>query len=118
MNYSCFDERTGLYTYFSDHRTHAANGDLPVPKLGGLMAGQIGVPAREAGRDLPSGAKKVGTGWRAKGVVVDCGFAAKAAGLGGLADLAGANLLPFFGGALIGAWFLAPAISKMLDGRR
>ena len=71
--YSCFNERLGLYEYFQDDRGHALNGDLPVPSyLGGKKAGKIGVPAREAGRPLPSGTKRIGHGFEAKGMVVSC----------------------------------------------
>lgn len=73
MIYSCFNERLGQYEYFEDQRGHALNGDLPVPNyLAGKTAGNIGVPAREAARPLPSGAKRVGQGFEAKGMIVSC----------------------------------------------
>lgn len=73
MIYSCFNEKLGQYEYFHDDRGHALNGDLPVPSyLGGKTAGKIGVPAREAGRPMPSGAKKIGQGFEAKGMIVSC----------------------------------------------
>lgn len=71
MIYSCFDEARGIYRYFEDSETRAFNGDLPTPALGSA-AGQVGVPAREAGRQLPSGARRVGEGWQARGTVVSC----------------------------------------------
>jgi hypothetical protein len=72
MIYSCFNEKAGHYEYFEDSRGHAMNGDLPVPSLSGMQAGSVGVPARDAGRPLPAGAKRVGTGWAARGMIVQC----------------------------------------------
>lgn len=70
MIYSCFNERLGLYEYFEDERGHPINGDLPVPRFTGTT--QIGMPALEAGRPLPSGVKRTGTGWHARGIIVRC----------------------------------------------
>lgn len=72
MIYSCFNEKAGHYEYFEDDRALAVNGDFPVPQLQRLQAGRVGVPARDAGRVLPSGAKRAGTGWQARGVIVQC----------------------------------------------
>jgi len=71
VNYSCFDAPTGLYRYFADGSTHPINTDLPIPKLP-PKAGKVGVPAREAGRPLPSAAREVGRGLRARGIIVQC----------------------------------------------
>ena len=72
MIYSCFNERAGHYEYYEDDRGQAINGDLPVPALANKQAGKVGVPARDAGRPLPSGARFVGTGWAARGMIVQC----------------------------------------------
>ena len=85
MIYSCFNERAGHYEYFEDDRGQAINGDLPVPTLQGKMAGKVGVPARDAGRSLPSDAKRIGTGWAAQGMIVQC----QPKSMRGLAGLAG-----------------------------
>lgn len=87
MIYSCFNERLGLYEYFEEPTGHPVNGDLPIPKLP-AEAGTIGVPARDAGRPLPPGAKPAGTGWHAKGMVVSCSpsHVAAISGLGGVGD--------------------------------
>lgn len=69
MRYSRFNAQLGHYDVFEDQRTHAMNADLPTPKLT-AMAGGIGVPSVDAGRDLPPGAKRVGTSWNAVGMVV------------------------------------------------
>lgn len=71
MLYSCFNPKLRLYEVFEDDRGHPMNGDLPVPTFGS-EAGNIGVPASEAGRRLPQSAKRVGTSWHARGLVVQC----------------------------------------------
>lgn len=74
MLYSCFNPNKGLYDVYEDSATHVVNGDLPVPKFDSRsQIGNIGVPSIEAGRPLPSGAKRVGESWTAKGIVVNCG---------------------------------------------
>ena len=101
MIYSCFDQSAGLYDYYEDSSTRPINGDLPIPELP-ASTGKIGVPAIEAGRPLPINAKKVGQGWHARGMVVQCRNTSlgqtessglewtwwKAAGAGALAGLA------------------------------
>jgi len=69
MRYSRFDERAGVYDVFEDDRQAALNADLPVPTLP-PPAGTIGVPARNAGRALPRGAKRIGTSWHPVGIIV------------------------------------------------
>jgi len=71
MMYSCFNDKLGLYEYFEGPGHHPTNGDLPTPR-DGQMAGTVGVPAADAGRRLPSGVRRAGTGWEAKGMVVNC----------------------------------------------
>lgn len=71
MFYSCFDPKTGLYDYFVDDKNHPINGDLPIPQF--PVTTKIGVPAIEAGRKMPSGAKPAGRGWHARGLIVQCG---------------------------------------------
>ncbi len=72
MLYSCFNPTTGLYAYFETPEGIAVNSDLPTPRLP-AVTGKIGVPAIEAGRPMPSGAKPVGQGWHARGIIVQCG---------------------------------------------
>lgn len=72
MIYSCFNDKLGLYEYYEDDRGHPTNGDLPVPSNGAPDAGSIGLPAMDAGRPLPAGARRVGTGWQASGIIVQC----------------------------------------------
>ena len=72
MMYSCFDPRSGMYDYFSDGEAGIPiNGDLPTPRL--PTATKLGVAAIEVGRPMPSSAKRVGQGWRARGQIVQCG---------------------------------------------
>lgn len=71
MIYSCFNDRLGLYEYFEAPGYHPTNGDLPTPR-DGAVAGKVGIPAMYAGRRLPKGAKRKGTGWQAKGIIVNC----------------------------------------------
>mgnify|MGYP001607312283 CR=1 FL=1 len=72
MIYSCFNARSALYDYFEDSRQLPVNADLPVPKFS-VMAGKIGVAAIDAGRPLPSDARRTGQGWHARGIIVQCG---------------------------------------------
>ena len=87
MNYSCFDQKSGLYDYYADATELAINADLPVPQLPSV-AGKIGVPSIDAGRPLPAGARPVGRGWHARGIVVSCGRGSQ--GLGAVPSVSGA----------------------------
>lgn len=69
MKYSRFNEQLAVYDVFEDGTTHALNADFPVPKMP-PAAGKIGVSARNAGRDLPPGAKPIGQSWLPVGLVV------------------------------------------------
>jgi hypothetical protein len=68
MIYSIFIPERGEYDYFESQEQMPINADLPVPTLPAI-AGEIGVPAIEAGRPLPSGAKPIGRGWHARGII-------------------------------------------------
>jgi hypothetical protein len=81
MLYSRFDATRGLYDVFEDAVTRPVNADLPVPRLGAVVGG-IGVPASEAGRPLPAGAKHVGESWHAKGLIVSPGQGGSLSGMG------------------------------------
>ncbi len=72
MIYSCFNQKLGLYEYYEDDRGHPTNGDLPVPSIGASDAGEVGLPAMDAGRPLPPGARRAGQGWQARGMIVQC----------------------------------------------
>jgi hypothetical protein len=97
MIYSCFDQNKGLYDYFQDTEMRPINGDLPIPKFPS-STGRIGVPAIEAGRPLPSGAKPAGSGWHARGMVVNCRAAAGTLGALNLSQSSGKMVL---GGAAV-----------------
>lgn len=79
MIYSCFDSARGEYDYFEDSRRVPINADLPVPNLP-PDAGRIGVAAIEAGRPLPTDARRIGRGWNARGMVVQCGHGPNGSG--------------------------------------
>ena len=85
MIYSCFDHRLGMYRYYADERGHATNGDLAVPKLPATSS-KIGTASLEAGRPLPSAAKPTGTGFRARGLVVQCNGSSLGLGALGAGD--------------------------------
>lgn len=80
MLYSRFLQDRGEYAYYEDSSSLLVNQDLPIPRLPS-MAGVVGVPARESGRPLPGGARLVGYGPRARGLVVAPGAGI---GLGGI----------------------------------
>lgn len=57
----------GHYDYFQAQQVAPLGDDLPVPRL--KPASELGVPSVEAGRPIPSGAKYVGQGEEAIGVL-------------------------------------------------
>jgi len=103
MIYSCFDAASGLYDYYETDEQKPLNADLPVPQLGS-PDNPIGIPAIRAGRPLPSGARKVGRGWHARGMVANC----KSGGMAGLGetgfDVGTAMPLLLVAGVLLLAW--------------
>jgi hypothetical protein len=111
--YSCFDDQAGNYRVYEHRGERAVNDDLPVPKLPSDVSG-IGVPAIEAGRPLPKGARYVGRSWQAKGIVVRCGGE-----LGTLEETLdkafgrSLNLVSLSVSALVGYWLTA----KLLGGK-
>lgn len=103
MIYSCFQPPTGLYAYFEVPGEIPLNADLPIPKLPPPVGG-IGVPSIEAGRPLPAGAKFVGSGWHAKGMIARCDRGAPLGALPPAQTMLGVLLV---GGLAAGAicWF-------------
>lgn len=67
MIYSRWDSHRGGYDYFEVPGSVAMGNDLPVPSL--PRGTSIGVSSIEAGRPIPSGAKKKGHGELAVGLV-------------------------------------------------
>lgn len=119
MRYSRFNEASGMYDVFEDARPHALNADLPVPKLGALV-NNIGVPARTAGRPLPSSAQFVGQSWEPMGIVVagqggELG-AVDWRGLGPVAWIGGGAVLFGIVGALRGNLIGGAAAGALLGG--
>lgn len=121
MNYSCFNPKLGMYEYFVDEAGHPMNGDLPVPSFPRGQAGVVGVPALDAGRRLPSGAKRAGTGWHARGMIVTCSNAPTRS-LSGFGDVGGfikehpVIFLAVSGLAVYGLWSLAVTQLQQMSG--
>jgi hypothetical protein len=67
MIYSQWQPDTGGYKYLETPESHNMNDDLPTPQL--RPATRIGVPSIEAGRPVPAGARPVGEGDIAVGLV-------------------------------------------------
>lgn len=69
MIYSRFVPAKGIYQYFDvPGEDRPINADLPVPAMPRVVNG-IGAPAIFAGRPLPAGARLVGAGFHARGMV-------------------------------------------------
>jgi hypothetical protein len=58
---------TGGYDYFETNEVAPLGNDLPTPQLREVAG--IGAPSVEAGRVIPSGARHVGSGPDARGVI-------------------------------------------------
>lgn len=97
MRYSRFDATSGLYDVYDDGRGAPLNADLPVPQLG-RIAGSIGSPASQSGRQLPAAARHVGKSWHPHGVIVT---PAAGGALGAASDSVKAH--PFLFAAAAGA---------------
>lgn len=67
MIYSEWKPDTGGFIYYEANEAQNINDDLPAPEL--RAASKIGVPSIEAGRPLPSGARVVGEGDVAVGMI-------------------------------------------------
>ena len=65
--YSRWRPDIGGFEYFQTADQHNINDDLPTPEL--LPPTKIGLPSMEAGRSLPHGARKVGEGALARGLI-------------------------------------------------
>lgn len=65
--YSRWRPDDGSYDYFVANLVQNINDDLPAPEL--EPATKIGVPSIEAGRPIPSGARKAGSGDEAVGLI-------------------------------------------------
>lgn len=67
MIYSRWRPGTGGYDYFSTKEQRGLGDDLPVPSLG--LGSRIGVASTSAGRPIPRGARRAGSGPIARGVI-------------------------------------------------
>jgi hypothetical protein len=72
--YSQWRPDRGGYAYYEAAEERRGLGDdLPVPRL--PLGTEIGVPSTEAGRSIPNGARHVGGGLEARGVIAPMGRA-------------------------------------------
>lgn len=68
MLYSQWNPTDGLYDYFEGGTAHGLNDDLPKPQMP-KPSSALGVAAIECGRPLPPGARHVGRGKAARGLI-------------------------------------------------
>lgn len=66
MIYSRWRPDTGGYDYFESSERYGMGDDLPTPRL---FPGKLGVASTSAGRPIPTGARRIGSGPTAKGVI-------------------------------------------------
>jgi len=101
MIYSRF-RGDGGYDYYETAERRGLGDDLPTPRLPSVSP--IGVPSTEAGRLIPSGAKYVGRGEFARGLVAPL----DRSGLSGLGALGSVNIVLLTGilavPAAVGYW--------------
>jgi hypothetical protein len=69
MRYSVFDQGRGDFAYYEAEDGIDINDDRPVPRFDPAIRTPIGIPSVLAGRPMPSGAKYVGRGVEAVGMV-------------------------------------------------
>lgn len=100
MIYSRWRPDQNRFDYYEAAGSPGWGDDLPAPMVG--AAGSIGVASVDLGRKLPLGARRVGSGTVARGMVVPV---SGAAGLGALAFSVGlGEIAMILGGAAIGWW--------------
>lgn len=102
MIWSCFNPQSGFYDYFESPEQIPINADLPVPKLP-PAGNEVGVSSMEAGRPLPRNARRVGSGWHARGLVATCG---QNYGLGDASGAAVSRGLLWAAAAAVAAYYL------------
>lgn len=100
MIYSKWRPDRGGYDYFEVPQERRGLGDdLPTPVL---HAGKLGVASTSAGRPIPSGARRVGSGAIAKGVVAPLDRSGLS--MAGISFSLG-SLGTLVVGALLGYWY-------------
>jgi len=101
MIYSRWRPAKGGYDYFEASGEIPLGNDLPIPKLSGGTA--IGVPSINVGRDMPAGARFIGTGPLARGMVAPT---VSRMSLSGIVDSVPSPYLFICLGIVIGWWAL------------
>lgn len=98
MIYSRWRPDRGGYDYFESSERYGLGDDLPTPRL---RPGKIGVASTSAGRPIPSGARYVGSGALARGVIAPMETAGLS--MAGISVQMGGLTLAV-GAALVGYW--------------
>lgn len=98
MIYSRWRPDTGGYDYFESSERYGIGDDLPTPSL---KEGKIGVASTSAGRPIPSGARYVGSGELARGVIAPMetrglSMAGISVEMGGITLAVGAGLIGYW----------------------
>jgi len=99
MIYSRWRPATGGYDYYETSEQIALADDLPVPRL--KVTSPIGVASTEAGRTLPSGSKRVGSGPFARGMILPLDRSSRSMG-SVVEDIVPRPILLFSIGVLVG----------------
>ena len=96
MIYSRWRPDTGGYDYFETAERYGLADDLPAPSIGGMSP--IGISSLKCGRPIPTGARSVGSGRFAKGVIAPVSRAGLSGTLAGFGS-------PTPSGLIIGSFF-------------
>lgn len=99
MIYSRWRPDTGGYDYFQAAERRGLGDDLPTPRL---KSGKLGVASTSAGRPIPAGARRIGSGPIAKGVIAP--LDTRGLAMAGL-SLSLGSVGTFLVGGLAGYWW-------------
>jgi hypothetical protein len=115
--YSRWRPDRGGYDYFAAPGSQNINDDLPQPDLS--PATKIGVPSIEAGRPVPSGAVRAGSGDEPRGMIapVDSSRIVRRTRSLGATTMTGMGLGPAFWLTFVGLAAGTFVVWKVLDGR-
>lgn len=98
MIYSKWKPSTGGYDYFQAPDADIPLGDdLPIPSL--PSSGPIGIASTDAGRPLPAGARLIGSGPQARGLITPLGVRG---GLGALTEIVPGTYWAMAAGVFLG----------------
>lgn len=105
MIYSKWKPSVGGYDYYDVPAMQVGLGDdLPTPRH--VSETKLGIPSTEAGREIPSGAKRVGSGPLAKGLIAPLDRSGLLSGVGlDTATLTSPPVLLVAALAALAGWF-------------